>query len=158
MKLNNTTLIAALALGSLLTLGTAVNAQTTTNAPAATPPAGAPPANRPPRGGMTLQRLTQQLALTDDQKPKVQAVLDDQNKQMMELRQDTALSPEDRRTKMAAIRTGVTAKFKEILTPEQFDKYQKMPQPGVRPTRPPGAPAAGAAAPAPAPAPAPANK
>ena len=61
MKLKQMTLIAALALGSLLTIGTTVNAQDTTmTAPAATPPA------RPARGGrqLTIEQLTTALTLT----------------------------------------------------------------------------------------------
>jgi Spy/CpxP family protein refolding chaperone len=142
MKLNKTTLIAALALGGLLTMGTALNAQVpTTNTPAATPPAGGPPARR---GGaqLTIEQLTKALTLTDDQKPKVQAALDDQRKKMSELRQDASLSTEDRRTKMTAIRTDFTAKMKEILTADQFAQFQKMPQPGRRNAPPVAAPAA----------------
>ena len=145
MKLNKTTLIAALALGGLLTMGTALNAQTTTtNAPAA---ATIPAARR--SGLFGIDQLTKQLALTDDQKPKVQAVLDDQRKKMSELRQDTTLSTEDKRAKSKTIRDEATAKLKEILTADQFAKYQKMPQPGRRP-----APVAPAGAPAATPAPA----
>jgi hypothetical protein len=44
MKLNKMTVIAALALGSLLTCGTVTNAQDANNTPAATPPAAAPAA------------------------------------------------------------------------------------------------------------------
>ena len=136
MKLNKLTLIAALAMGSLLTLGTALNAQDATNAPAATPPAGAPPAVR---GRPNFEAIAKQLELTDDQKPKAKVVIDAQQKQMRELRGDTSLSQEDRRAKGKTIRDEATAKLKEILTPEQFAKYQKMTS-GRRPAGP--APAA----------------
>jgi len=154
MKLNQTTLMAALALGSLLTLGPALNAQnaTPTNAPAVTPPpAGTPPAVIRGRGN-PIDAYTRLLALTDDQKPKVQAVLDDQRKKLTELRQDTTLAMPDKIAKRKAIQEEVAAKFKEILTPEQFVKYQRLPQMGRRPTTPPPAATAPAAAPAPAPA------
>ena len=143
MKLNKTTLIAALALGSLLTMGTAVNAQTATNAPATAAPAGTPPARRM---GSPIELYTRLLSLTDDQKPKVQAILDDQRKQLSDLRKDTSLSTQDRHAKLIALHDGVTAKMKEILTAEQFAKYQKMPQAGRRPvaTPPAAAPAADA--------------
>ncbi len=132
MKLNKMTVIAVLALGSLLTLGTALNAQdATSNAPAATLPAV--------RGRPNFEAIAKQLELTDDQKPKAKAVIDAQQKQMRELRGDTSLSQEDRRAKGKTIRDEATAKLKEILTPEQFAKYQKMTS-GRRPAAP--APAA----------------
>ena len=127
MKLNKMTLIAALALGGLLTLGTAANAQdATTNTPAATPPP-----MRPRQPG--IDQLAKILALTDEQKTNVQAVLKDQRQQMGDLRKDTTLTQEDRRAKMKDIRDATTAKMKDILTPEQFAKYQRMMPQGRRP-------------------------
>ena len=134
MKLNKMTLIAALALGSLLTLSTGVNAQdATTNAPAA-----ATPPRRP--GPMTIETLTTQLALSDEQKTNVQVILTDMRKKTSEMRQDTSLSTEDKRAKRKEINDAFVAKMKEILTPDQFTKFQKM-VPGRRPaaTPPPAA-------------------
>jgi len=135
MKSNK--LIAMLAVGGLLALSPALFAADT-NTPPATPPA-APPAGGPPGGGMrgrmmgpTIEQLTTNLDLTADEVPKVTAVLDDQKKQMADLRADTTMSQDDRRTKMTAIRTDVMAKMKDILTPDQFTKYQKMTQRGGR--------------------------
>jgi Spy/CpxP family protein refolding chaperone len=126
MKSTRTMLIAALAAGALLACSSTLLAQdATTNTPAANPPAG----GMRGRGGPTLAQLTTALNLTDDQKPKVQAVLDDQKKQMTDLRNDpdfSSMSQADRRTKMQAIRADITAKMKAILTDDQFAKYQKM--------------------------------
>ena len=133
-------LIAALAAGSLLVWSPALRAGDDTNTPPSTPPAGAPPADqRPPgwRGGANLDQLN----LTDEQKPKVQAIMDAQRQKMRDLRQDTSLTPEDRRAKMKALRDDEVTQMKAVLTPEQFDKWQKMPQPGMRDRRngpPPG--------------------
>ena len=44
---------------------------------------------------------------------------------------DTSLTPEDRRAKMKALRDDTTTQMKAVLTPEQFDKWQKMPPPGT---------------------------
>ena len=165
MKLTKFTLI-ALAAGSLLMLGTALRAQDSTN----TPPAGGPPAGGPPPGGgmrgrgPSIEQLTTNLSLTADQIPKVKAVLDEQRQKMGELFQDQDLSQDDRRAKMKEIRDGVMAKMKDILTPDQFEKWQKMREmrrpggpggpggpgqargsngPGGAGTPPPGAPPAG---------------
>jgi Spy/CpxP family protein refolding chaperone len=139
MKANKTMLIAALAAGSLLVWSLALRAGDT-NTPPSTPPAGAPPAgHRPPgvRGGPMLEQLN----LTADQKPKVQAIMDAQRQKMRDLRQDTSLTPDDRRAKMQVLRDDMATQMKAVLTPEQFDKWQKMPQPGMRDRRngpPPG--------------------
>ena len=110
-------LIAAMALGGLVACSTLATAQDATNAPAK-------------KGGkhgfptveQQMERLTTQLSLTDDQKPKVKAVLEDTAKQMQ------ALAPEDRREKAPAIRKEQNKKMKEILTEEQFKKYREMNQ------------------------------
>jgi protein CpxP len=134
MKANKTMLIAALAAGSLLVWSPALRAADT-NTPPSTPPAGAPPAGQRPPGmrGPTLDQLAQQLNLTDDQKAKVKPILEARDKKIADLRGDTSLSQEDRRTKMQSIREETTAQMKAVLTPEQFDKYQKMTQRGPRP-------------------------
>jgi Spy/CpxP family protein refolding chaperone len=153
MKLTKFTLI-ALAAGSLLMLGTALYAQDSTN----TPPAGGPPAGGPPPGGgmrvrvrgSSIEQLTTNLSLTADQIPKVKAVLDDQRQKMGELFQNQDLSQDDRRAKMKEIRDGVVAKMKDILTPDQFEKWQKMSQRMRRPGGPGGPPQTGGNPPPPA--------
>jgi len=135
MKSNK--LIAMLAVSGLLALSPTLFAQDTN-----TPPAGAP-ASPPPgmRGGRmmgpNLDQLAKDLNLTDDQKAKVKPILDDQRQQMMDLRNDpnfSSLSREDRMAKMKTIRDSTTAKMKDVLTPDQFDQYQKM-GPGMRQRR-----------------------
>jgi periplasmic protein CpxP/Spy len=127
MKANKTMLIAALAAGSLLVWSPALRAADT-NTPSSTPPAGAPPAGQRPsgmRGGSNLDQLAQQLNLTNDQKAKVKPILEARDQKMRDLRGDTTMSQEDRRIKMQAIRQDVTTQLKAVLTPEQFDKWQK---------------------------------
>jgi Spy/CpxP family protein refolding chaperone len=90
--------------------------------------------------------MAKELGLTDEQKPEVKAVLDDEQQKVSDLRQDTSLSLEDRRAKMQAIRRVTTAKMKGILTAEQFEKWQKGPRMGARERRmgpPPGGENAG---------------
>jgi Spy/CpxP family protein refolding chaperone len=97
---------------------------------------------RGPRGGRgpegrTLY-LSQQLNLTADQKPKVQAVLEQEAKAMQDIPR------EERREKMTAVHEETSKKLKVILTEEQYAKYQALPQPGQgrRPTPAPGQPGA----------------
>jgi hypothetical protein len=136
-------LIAALAVGSLLVWSPALRAGDT-NTPPSTPPAAAPPAGQPGpsmRSRPNFDQIAKTLELKDDQKPQVKAVLDERDQKIKDLRADTSLSLEDRRAKMKAIHDDVTAKMKEILTADQFAKWQKMPQTVMRERRngpPPG--------------------
>ena len=136
MKSTKTMLIAALATGAMLACGSLRAADTNT------PPAGGPPAGE--RGpGMRGGRpdLAKILDLTDEQKPKVEAIMKGASEKRKALREDTALSQEDKRAKAKAIQEDTTAQMKAVLTPEQFAKFEKM-GPGMR--RPPGgAPGAG---------------
>ncbi len=154
MKVTKPMIIAALVAGNLLACNLALRAADT-NTPPSAPPAGAPPPGpRPPgmRGGPTLEQLTQQLSLTDEQKPKVKTILESRDKKIAELRGDSSLSQEDRRAKMQSLREEITSQMKAVLTPEQFDKWQKMSQRSRRPGPPPGGGAPGDAhAPAPPP-------
>ena len=74
-----------------------------------------------------LDTLTEELKLTDAQKPKVEAALTAQAEKMRGLRDAT---PEERQEKMKAGREEMSKKMKEILTAEQFAKYEKLPPPG----------------------------
>jgi hypothetical protein len=134
MKLNKILILAAFVAGSLFTGGIAVQAQDATNTPPAGTPPGGPAAR--PRGG-NIQALIAQLNLTEDQKPKVKAVFDDQRQKLGDLRADTSLSQDDRRAKMKEIRDGVNTQLKGILTPDQFATWQKIAPGHRRPTPPP---------------------
>jgi len=147
MKLNKTLMIAALVAGGMFAAA-AVQAQDSTN----TPPAGArPPGGPGARPRMNFELIATQLALTDDQKTKAKPVFDEMQQKMTDMRKDTTLEQTDRRAKMKEIRDNATTKLKEIFTPEQFDKWQKLSQ---GPRRAPGGagapPPAGGATPPPA--------
>ena len=123
MKLNKTLMIAALIAGGMFAAA-AVQAQDNTN----TPPAGARPGGPGARQRMNFDFVATQLALTDDQKTKAKPVFDDMQQKMTELRKDTTVEAADRRTKMKEIRDNANTKLKDIFTPEQFEKWQKMQQ------------------------------
>jgi hypothetical protein len=75
-----------------------------------------------------------------------------------DVRKDTTMEATDRRAKMKEIRDDATAKLKDILTPEQLEKWQKMLQGNRRPPAgagagaPPPPPPAGGGTPPPPPA------
>jgi Spy/CpxP family protein refolding chaperone len=140
MKLSKTTFLTALAAASLFTAGSAFG-QNTTPAPNA-PAAGAP--TTPPGAPRARMDIAKALNLTDDQKAKVQPILDAQRQKARAVMQDDSLSTDDKRAKMKEIRDATAAQLKPILTPEQLATWQKM-QTRMRRMAPP----AGGAAPAP---------
>ncbi|MGA2904350.1 MAG: hypothetical protein ABSD98_11000 [Candidatus Korobacteraceae bacterium] len=72
-----------------------------------------------------LQRLTQQLSLTDDQQQKIKPILEQEQQQMQALHQDTSMSQPDRMSKMQQIRQGTNDQIKSVLTPEQQQKFSQ---------------------------------
>ena len=115
-------LMAALALGGLMACSTLVTAQ---DAPQADAKKGG-------KKGFTIEqqmeRMTDQLTLTDEQKPKVKAVLEETSKKMQPIRADSSLDRDARMEKMKPIMEEQNKKMKEILTADQFTKYQEMQQ------------------------------
>ncbi len=118
--MNKLSLVAALAVGGLLACATITSAQDA-------------PKKKGPSVEQRVDRMNTELNLTADQKTKVTALFEDSQKKMRDLRQDTSLSQEDRRTKMREMRESEDKKLKEILTPDQWQKWEKVrPQPGQR--------------------------
>ncbi len=138
MKLPKSLIVAALVAGSLFAGVTSLQAQNATNPP----PANQPPAG--PRGigvgGPTPDQIAAALKLNDATKEKVKTILDAQMQKIRDLRQDTKLSQADRRTKVLTIRANTITQMKAVLTPEQFDQWQKMNQPRQRRAAPAAAP------------------
>jgi|SRR6266446_5068157 Spy/CpxP family protein refolding chaperone len=113
MKINKFSLIAAMALGALVAGSSIANAQDAKEGK-----------GKGKRGFPSLQerldRMTEKLKLTDEQKPKVEAVLKETDKKRQ------ALAPEDRRTKGRELMEEQDKKLKEVLTAEQYEKWEKM--------------------------------
>jgi len=155
MRLKNTRWMGLVVAGGLAALQTLAQAQEKKDEKPAPPPAAPTVTPNPPVNpeAMRARQIENQLTgmskvygLTDEQKPKVKSILEEQFKQMDEMRKDTALAPEDRRKKLMDIRNGSQAKIKALLTPEQVQKMESMRQraprpPGATPGAPPAAPA-----------------
>jgi protein CpxP len=113
MKLQKLSLIAALAVAGLLVSANLSQAQDASQGKK--------------RGGRSPQeqvdRMSTELKLTADQKTKVTAILEDQRKQRSTLRD---LSGDERREKARALAKDTEKKLKEVLTSEQWEKWQKM--------------------------------
>ena len=144
MKLFGINAIAATAVLSLLvTTGHTFGQDTTTNA-------NRRAERREPSVAKRVERLSEELTLTSEQKAKVTAVFEKQAKQRQEIVADKDLSRDDRREKMRALMQGERKELKEILTSEQFEKMQQLRQ-AMRSRRQGGPGQAGEAAPAPEP-------
>jgi periplasmic protein CpxP/Spy len=113
-------LIAAMALGGLVACSTLVSAQDSTNAPD----------KKGGKRGMSpeqlMERYTEQLSLTDEQKPKVKAVIEESTKKRRELFRDSALDQQQKREKFQGVMEAQNKKMKEILTADQYKKYQEL--------------------------------
>ena len=119
MKSTKTLLIAALTAGALLAGSSALRAQQATNMP-------------PIHAGMKgHQDIAKQLDLTEDQKPKVEAIIKGAADKGRTLREDTSLTPEEKKAKAKVIREETATQLKGVLTPEQFAKWQEMSKRGT---------------------------
>jgi hypothetical protein len=122
MKTYKLSLIAALALGGLMACASLATAQDNKDSKGGS-------GQGQGRGRMSvdarMERLTTELSLTDAQKPKVKAVLEETQKKAQGLRD---LPQDERREKMTAIREDESKALKPILTPEQMEKYKNLPQ------------------------------
>jgi len=73
-----------------------------------------------------LEHMSKELNLTDDQKTKIKPILEDQSKQMQDLRQNTSASQEDRHAKMKQIHENTMSQVRSILTSDQQKKLDEM--------------------------------
>lgn len=91
-------------------------------------PEGAPARREQMREQMRerLQMMAQELGLTDAQKAQVRDIMQQSFEEGKALRDDTTLTPEQKREKGMAIRKGVEEKIDAILTPEQLAKKKEM--------------------------------
>jgi len=100
------------------------------NAP---PDTAAPAAGQGPGGGMgrrggmdpdrQLARMTKRYNLSADQQSLIKPILMDQQQQMQLLRQDSSLSPDEKKAKMRGIHSDSNSKIEAILNNDQKKKF-----------------------------------
>jgi len=119
MKPIKFSLFAAIALGVLMACSTVSNAQDDK---------GEKKGRKGPRMTVEqeMERLTKELALTDDQKPKIKEVVEENRKKMQELYSSSGGDRAAMREKMQALSDERDKKFKEILKPDQYAKWEKL--------------------------------
>jgi hypothetical protein len=139
MKQNDLGILAAIALGGLMSIGQVSRADDTPPPPAPPSVAGnAAPHRAHP--GDPVESLTRALDLTPDQQGKLRAIFKDQREKRSVLHADTSLPPETRRSKLKEIDKAADAASKALLTPDQLVKLEKMRQGSRADPPPPGAP------------------
>jgi Spy/CpxP family protein refolding chaperone len=119
MKMTQNTLIALAAVAGALTLQ--APARAADDKEPAKPAAG-------DRLGALRERLEEtakELNLTDEQKGKMQDIIRERLTKLRDLRQDASLTQEDKQAKFKTMREEITAEAKNVLTPEQFEKWKE---------------------------------
>ena len=75
---------------------------------------------------MRMKSLTKDLGLTDEQKGQVQALFDQEAKEIAKLNADPNVSTPQRLTKTAELKKETYAKIRPMLTAEQAEKYDQL--------------------------------
>lgn len=73
-----------------------------------------------------LKHLSKKLKLSDEQKPQVKAILQDQHDQMQQLWQNSSGSRQENVQKMHEIHENASSKIRALLTDDQKTKYDKL--------------------------------
>jgi Spy/CpxP family protein refolding chaperone len=123
MKILKASLLAMIALGSLVAFGPVAAAPQKKADKVAKPKAQA--GERKAKAPDRLRQMTEELKLTGDQQAKVRDLFKEEAAKRKELRQNSSLTQAERRAKSRQIRQKTEAKIKEVLTPEQKEKWQK---------------------------------
>lgn len=94
----------------------------------------APPGEPPEHGyghrhsdpAKRTEMLTKQLRLTSDQQPKVLEILKSEQSQMENLRSDSSVTQDDRRSKMMEIHKASNDQIRALLDSNQQEKWDAM--------------------------------
>jgi periplasmic protein CpxP/Spy len=73
-----------------------------------------------------VKHMAKKLNLSDDQQAKLKPILEDQRKQMQQIRDDSSLSREDRFSKMKSVHENSAAQIKALLNEDQQRQFDKM--------------------------------
>jgi len=81
-----------------------------------------------------LEHMTKTLDLNNEQQQNIKIILEKQQTDAQALRQDTSLSPAQRRAKMQELRQSTDQQINDILSPEQQQKWQQVQEQHTEPT------------------------
>jgi len=126
--------ICSLALSTVFGLGIAMAAPQATAPAQSQDPSAAPQQNGQWAGrhqadpNKEVQHLTKKLNLTADQQNQILPVLTNRQQQMESIRNDSSLSPQDKRAKFRAVREDSDTKIRAVLNDDQKKQYDQMQQ------------------------------
>jgi Spy/CpxP family protein refolding chaperone len=72
-----------------------------------------------------VEKAKQEWNITDEQKAKLKATFQPQLEKFRELRQNQSLTPQEKMEKLKAMRKELAPQIKEVLTPDQYEKWEK---------------------------------
>ncbi|MBV9759910.1 MAG: hypothetical protein JO340_05055 [Acidobacteriaceae bacterium] len=75
-----------------------------------------------------VEHLTKKLKLTADQQNQILPILTGRQQQMEGIRNDSSLSPQDRRAKFQAVREDSDSRIRAVLNDDQKKAYDQMQQ------------------------------
>ena len=75
-----------------------------------------------------MQRLSSRLNLSEEQKKQIRPILDEEVGKLKDLRNDTNLNKEEKRTKFKKIADDTFGKIHQLLTPDQQKKHDELRQ------------------------------
>ena len=96
------------------------------SAPAPSDNATAAPQKTMPRHRGGFERMAQQLNLTDQQKTQIQGFTQAGRRQALSIKQDTSLTPEQKRDKFRQLRASTHQQVLGVLTPEQQQQMKQL--------------------------------
>ena len=108
--------------------GPSTNSQSSTGSQSAAPSQGTSGNGSASSGQSGSNSVEDELNLTQDQKQKIAEVVDDENKQISTVRNDTSMSMEQKQQKVMQIRQEGAPRIKAILTPDQLQKLAAIQQ------------------------------
>jgi Spy/CpxP family protein refolding chaperone len=71
-----------------------------------------------------MQQVAAELKLTEEQREKLRAIIHDELDKLRGLREDTNLTREQKLEKLRSAREEISVRIKDVLTPEQFEKWK----------------------------------
>ena len=73
-----------------------------------------------------VKHMAKKLSLSDDQQAKLKPIIEDQRKQVEQIRDDSSLSREDRFSKMKSVHESSASQIKALLNDDQQKQFDKM--------------------------------
>ena len=80
-----------------------------------------------------LDKISQELNLTADQRAQLKPILEDQMKQYEAISNDTSLSEDAKKGKKMSLKKSFQAQMQSVLTAEQRQKWEAMSAPKPKP-------------------------